>query len=169
MDDIAIYEKLNKFVVATNQNKLKAKDVSNLKRLLADNPQLWRSINLAHSTALNLINEECINEGGQAMAEANYYGIRRDFGYDQANSLERILIDHVALCWLRLQYAEHRYTSVLHQESIPIHTADYWERRLSSNQKRYLKALETFARIKRLRLPAMQVNIADKQVNIAGD
>ena len=47
----------------------------------------------------------------------------------------------------------------------------YWEKRLSAVQGRYLRALTTLARIRKMGLPAMQVNIATEggqQVNIAG-
>ena len=125
--------------------------------------------NWTSGIAYGLIKKENENEGGIAIAEANYNGVRHELGYDQANALERILIDHVALCWLRLNYTEHRYTNLVYQKSIPVNDANYWERRLSSTQKRYLTAVEMLAKIKRLRLPAMQVNIADKQVNIAGE
>ena len=43
--------------------------------------------------------------------------------------------------------------------------ADFWERRLSAAQRRFLRATETLARVRRLQLPAVQVNIAERQLN----
>jgi hypothetical protein len=45
----------------------------------------------------------------------------------------------------------------------------YWERRISMTQKRYLKAIETLARIRKITGPGIQVNISTsggQQVNV---
>ncbi len=169
MADMKIYEELQALVTAVSKNKPRPTDVSKLKRFFEDNHELWRELSQTHNAAIDMIKKEYQHEGQNTIIEANYWGIRRDLGYDQANALECILIDHVALCWLRLYATEQRYTNILHKESIPLYKADYWERRLSHTQKRYLRAVESLAKVRRLRLPAMQVNIADKQVNIAGE
>jgi hypothetical protein len=55
-------------------------------------------------------------------------------------------------------------------ESIILTLGQYWEKRLSAAQRRYLRACTTLARIRKMRLPAMQVNIAAEggwHVNIA--
>ena len=44
----------------------------------------------------------------------------------------------------------------------------HWEKRLSANQRRYFRAIETLARVRKLasRTPEiLQVNIAEQQVN----
>lgn len=166
--DIEVYNQLYALVEAANKQKPKPADVMALRRLLEEHPEVWRAVDLAHNAALGVIGEETPSKGTQALIEANYKGIRCELDYERANALERMLIDHVALCWLRLQCVEQRYTNTTSQR-IGIPQADYWERRLSAAQQRYLRAVEILARIRRLRLPTMQVNIADKQVNIAGE
>jgi hypothetical protein len=99
--------------------------------------------------------------------------MRHDLGHQHAPMLERVLIDHVLTCWLRLQNVELRYTSVT-RESHTLDLGSHWERRLSAAQRRYLRACETLARVRKIirRTPAMQINIATQggqQVNIAGD
>jgi len=71
------------------------------------------------------------------------------------------------LRWLRLQAAEHQYSGNT-KAGGSLAQAQFWERRLSAVQRRYIRACETLARIRRLALPAVQVNIADKQVNLTG-
>ena len=166
--DKEVGRQLQALVAATNKDKLRTTDVEELKRLLREHPKLWRDIDLAHNAAFRAIKEQTPNKGTQAIMEANYEGIQCEIRYERSNTLERMLVDHVALCWLRLQCIEQRYSGVMSQ-SIGIPQADYWERRLSAVQRRYLRAVETLARIRRLHLPAIQVNIADKQVNIAGE
>lgn len=49
--------------------------------------------------------------------------------------------------------------------SMPFKNAAYWERRLNSAHRRYLRAIETLAKIRKQGL-AVQVNIAVNQINI---
>ncbi len=79
--------------------------------------------------------------------------------------LEKMLVKQAALCWMQLGYVELQYNTVLTDNNTTLSRADFWERRLNSAQKRYLRATETLARVRRLRLPTMQVNIAAQQVN----
>jgi len=163
-----LHEKLNALVIATEKKMPKETNLTAIERLVADAPELWRGVDLSHTTALQAMKAVSKDKDDLSLMEINYESIKNEFGYQYANPLERVLIKHIALCWMRLQFVEQKYSNIMEQ-SISLQLGDYWERRLSSTQKRYLKALETFARIKRLRLPAMQVNIADKQVNVAGD
>ncbi len=96
--------------------------------------------------------------------------LRDDLGYKDATALERPLIEHVALCWLRLQKAELSYSRILAGEPSFAQVA-YWERRLTMAQTRYLRASESLARVRRLAQPRrqpLQLNIGGQQVNIAG-
>jgi len=78
-----------------------------------------------------------------------------------------MLVAHVALCWVRLQMTEQGYTSVATAEHMSLHEAEYWERRLSATQRRYLRAVGILERVRRLPRPSLQVNIGQKQVNVA--
>jgi hypothetical protein len=97
--------------------------------------------------------------------------VRNGLGYEGATQLEQLLIDHAVLCWLRLQEAELGY-SLATERSLPLSNADYWDRHLMAAQRRYLRACETLARVRRLLHPTLQVNIAaqgGQQVNVSGD
>lgn len=82
-----------------------------------------------------------------------------------ANALERSLIQHVVLCWLRLHDCELRYHTMMGSEPT-IAQANYWEKKLSANQARYLRAVETLARVRKLELK-VQINVAGQQI-VAG-
>ena len=45
--------------------------------------------------------------------------------------------------------------------------AQFYQRRLSLAQSRYLSAIRTLAQVRRLQVPAVQVNIAREQLNVA--
>ena len=79
--------------------------------------------------------------------------------------IERLLVDRVVLCWLHLHYAEARYAQNMMQLSLMQH--DFYQRRLSMAQRRYLAAITALAQVRRLQVPAVQVNIAEQQLNVA--
>ena len=152
----------------TNKTKPKSEDVEALRECLHKSPVLWRLFgDIAKLAAEELIDAA---SGDQVVVreslKTGQEELRRDLGYQQASALERLLIDQVVLCWLRLHYGEHNYTAVT-KGATPIVLADYWERKLSASQRRFMRACETLARIRKLGLRVVQVNIADKQLNVA--
>jgi hypothetical protein len=93
--------------------------------------------------------------------------IKADLGYDGAPILERLLIDEVAVCWLRMGEAEAIYSQIMSQ----VHTYDkaqYAEKRLTACMKRYTHICESLARMRRDIIPAVQVNIAGQQIVMGG-
>ena len=81
--------------------------------------------------------------------------------------LEQLLADQIVLCWQQVRDQELRWA----QAREFTHTqGDYDQRRIDRAQKRYLSAIKTLAQVRRLQLPAVQLNVAGqggKQVNIA--
>ena len=72
------------------------------------------------------------------------------------------------MCWLNVYAVQYQYPSV-HDEPLTLDRADHWERRLSAAQRRYLRALESLARVRRLlRFPTVQINVGAQQANVAG-
>lgn len=162
---------LQELLDATQRPGADAKDVATLERLFNESPIVWQAVSLAHNAALVAIETESEGrDGSRVIMKANYRGIQRELGHENGSPMERLLIEHVALCWLRLQTLEQRYSRVM-SGSITLTLGQYWEKRLSAAQRRYLRACTTLARIRKMRLPAMQVNVATEggqQVNVAG-
>jgi hypothetical protein len=103
--------------------------------------------------------------GTQEVFRQGYLDFVGKMGHEQARGLERALIQHIGLCWLRLQEVEFRYSNVMGGNPT-LSAGDYWERRLCSAQRRFLRAAEALARLRKLSL-TVQVNVAEKQVNIS--
>ncbi|MDP2949830.1 MAG: hypothetical protein Q8P22_09875 [Chloroflexota bacterium] len=81
--------------------------------------------------------------------------------------LERLLAEQIVACWLQVQYVDHQYGTMA-KESITLAQADYHQRRMTATHQRYLSAIKTLAVVRRLLRPAaVQVNIGERQVNIA--
>lgn len=80
--------------------------------------------------------------------------------------IERLLVERIVLCWLQFYYAECLYVQSL-EDSLTIRQAEFHQQRISKAQARYLSAIRTLAHVRRLGVPAVQVNIGQQQV-IAG-
>ena len=87
-----------------------------------------------------------------------------ELGYSTASPLEKLLIDAVVMAWVGFTDTQRRASNVW-SESHTLTVGEYWDKRVSTAQRRYLRAVESLARIRRLELPALQINIGAQQVN----
>ncbi|MCE5237180.1 hypothetical protein LLH23_01645 [bacterium] len=143
-------------------------DIESLREHLKAVPWLWKCAgDLSELAGRSVVETVSAYPATKESVLAGREAIRRDLGYESSPLLERMLVDHLVLCWMRLQLTEYRYSEFL-KAGGSFQEAEYWEKRLSANQRRYLRAVETLARIRRLALPAIQVNIGGQQVNVAG-
>lgn len=154
-----------------NPNK---EDIRALRTMLSKHPRLWRVAgDLALHCQHKLLMDTHTSVARRESVEAGLDAMRQQLGHDDAPMLEQMLIQQLLLSWLRLNLWEYQLTAMQSQE-MSFDKANFWDRRLSAAQKRYLRACETLARVRRLaRLtPALQVNIntdSGQQVNIAGN
>jgi len=138
-----------------------------LAALLRDDPAVWRAAgDMVEQAARSLI----ATVGRQSYAvrqsmTAGWEQLPRDLARPGYGELERLLVQQVAISWLYLSFVEYNYSAVLTDTTLTITRGDYWERRMGAAQQRYLRAVENLARVRRLQLPAVQVNIAEQQVN----
>jgi hypothetical protein len=79
--------------------------------------------------------------------------------------LERLLVERVVTCWLQLHHLEILYAN---KENMILELGTYYQRSIDRAQKRYLSAIKALALVRKLAVPVLQVNIAKKQVNVAG-
>jgi hypothetical protein len=91
--------------------------------------------------------------------------MREEIAGENPSALERLLAERIALCWLQLQYYEALYAQNLSKFTIA--QSEHHQRRIDKAHGRYLSAMRTLAQIRKLR-PAVQINIAEKQINTAG-
>jgi hypothetical protein len=91
--------------------------------------------------------------------------MRTELSGPNPTPLERLLVERVVTCWLHLHHLEALYVG---KDSMSLELGSYYQRSLSAAQKRYLAAIRTLAVVRKLAVPVLQVNIARKQVNVAG-
>jgi hypothetical protein len=141
--------------------------------MLDQHPELWRVAgDLAQAAARSLVDKL---DAGPLIAESlkrGWLAMQDELGYPAAPPLERLLIEEVALRWLHLRLVDLEYADATSQ-SILLPSAEHWEGRLSAAQRRYLRACDTLARLRKLASAssALQVNIAaqgGQQINLLG-
>jgi len=167
--DNASIPALESVLKRANRDNPDAATMEELRRLFDQYPELWQSI-VKDLQGVNraIVKSMTSNGVSQEVFLRHVDAQRTEMGYADAPPLERPLIDHVVTCWLRLQKTELSYTG-MNGQSITLTQADFWERKLTQAQARYLRAIETLARVRRLARPSapLQVNIATQQVNHA--
>lgn len=83
--------------------------------------------------------------------------VRQDLGYEYSSTAEQLLIDQVAVCYFRLNTAEVEHSLLKGTSAV----RGYREQRLSAIQRRYIRSIESLARVRKLvQSPVVQVNIA---------
>lgn len=92
------------------------------------------------------------------MIKGEFEAARRELGYDNASALERLAIDEVVISSGHMSLAHMTYgMEFMARETLV--QAESREKRMTAVQKRYCRALETLAKIRRLNL-RIQVNVA---------
>ena len=150
----------------TDKDRPTAADRAELDRVLRQLPAVWTAAgDVMNHTALGMIDQFKGTYALTTSLKAGWEQMQCDLARPSDGALERLLIQQIALAWLKLSYTEHQHRHILTGGNATIKQADFWERRLSAAQRRFLRASEALARVRRLQLPAVQVNIAEQQVN----
>lgn len=149
------------------------KDVERLRQLAVRTPGFLSACSTMANIRQQLI-EKISNGASRAFMLAELVTLKKDLGIAAAPPLERLLIDHILTARLRLIDAENRYNNIVVGNSVTLQQGQYWDNLLSSTQARFLRAIESLARVRRLarNTPALQINIANdggKQVNVQGE
>jgi hypothetical protein len=110
----------------------------------------------------------------QAFMLAETDRLKQDLDFTAAPPLERLLIDHILTLRLRLLHAEAMYNDTVVDKAATLAMGAYRDKLLTTTQTRYLRAIETLVRVRRLarNTPSLQINIAQeggKQINVQGE
>jgi hypothetical protein len=89
--------------------------------------------------------------------------LRAEVAGPAPSPLERLLTERILSCWLHLHRLEAIYNGA---EPLSLDFGEYYQRSIQRAQKNYLAAIKALATVRKLALPALQVNIARKQVNV---
>jgi len=92
--------------------------------------------------------------------------LRKDLRGENPSPLESLLVERIISCYLYVNYAENEYSDAA-ANGARLEVAEYMQKRLDHAHKRYLSAIKALAQVRKMG-PAIQINIARKQLNVAG-
>jgi hypothetical protein len=75
--------------------------------------------------------------------------IREDLGIAQASPLEKLLIERIAMSWMRVHHADMAAAQAL-TGSNSIKMVHFWQKQLNAADRRYLASIGTLATLRRL-------------------
>ena len=167
VDEVAVAQ-LNALLPRANAGDALA--LADHRSFLDAHPGLWTQVgNLAREAELALVR---VAAGDNPVAKEAVVRkldvLRREVAGSTPTALERLLADRVAIGWLGLAVAEGTYHQALERRELDRADDEFHQRRVERAQRRYLAAAKALAQVRRLGAPALQVNIGDKQVNVAG-
>ena len=135
---------------ATNKPKPTEEDKELLQKHFAENPELWKKI----ANLSGRIQESVVEKFSESHLVRESYrhklsAMRDSLGWNDSSEIEKILIEQVCLNWLR-----HNFMEMVHfektQASHNVETGLYWDKILTGAQKRYLRACESLAKVRKL-------------------
>ena len=161
-DELAtVAKEFSGLLTAINKGKPAPADIARLNTILDELPNLALQLgNLSNQVEIQILDNGFQRDKGFILIVSRRMALMRDeMGYEKASMIERGLIEHCVICWLRLYCCELRYESLM-KTNPSVMLGAYWESKLSAHQKRYLRAVETLARVRRLmqKAPAPVMN-----------
>jgi hypothetical protein len=108
---------------------------------------------VARSSGENMVVREALHRKLAAL--------RAELAGPDPTPIERLLAERAALCWLGVNEFEAAAAQQL--GPISIDQADYEQRRLDRAHKRFLMALRTLTAVRKMAVPALQINVAMRQ------
>lgn len=155
-------------------NESSPADIERLRKLLKEAPDLLGSANWTMDAIREQLIEKISCGIHRAYILAEEDRLKRDFKYEEAPAIERLLIDQIMMARMRVVYVENLYNQIVVNESVSQKADTYLQELLSKTQNRFLRAVEALARVRKLSrtTPALQINIAGEggqQVNVQND
>lgn len=142
-----------------------AATVPALRKLLEDPANIDRlGGNLAGYAEASFV--KALGGGDLSVREAIYAklrALRMELLGENPTPVERLLVSRVVACWLQVQDADIRTAQA---KDPTFRQAEFNQRRMDAANRRYLAALKALALVRKLAVPALQINLARKQVNV---
>jgi hypothetical protein len=123
-------------------------------------PAVQQSTDMALKTLWQVIDQSGIRAQDRDGLWQCGLALRHELQHDQSDRAQQLLIDEVVLCYVRVMMLQQWLTALTkpgHNHS----EARYWDKRLSTAESRYYRAIDSLTQIrKRLGGPNVQINIA---------
>jgi hypothetical protein len=139
---------LRALVLKTNLENPDERDVAALRKLLRDNPRLWKQAGDPARKALSirLLNSP-LSIAAKEASKVAIPDLLAHFNYDESPPLEKLLIDQIVIRWLHLAIVDYEFSLEAHWPKQPDERM-LWEKRLSLAQRRFTQACESLIRVR---------------------
>jgi hypothetical protein len=143
------------------------KAVPAIRKILDETPDLaWSSRNIGKMSERLLINEMTGEDLlAKEMIEHQLELMRSEIAGEGPSALELLLAERIVATWLQVQLFEAFYASSLGNHTVA--QGNYYQKRLDRAHRNHLSAIRTLAQIRKMG-PAVQINVAEKQINTTG-
>lgn len=136
-----------------------------IRDLFDQRPELWRALGdlaaRAQSALLDVIAQR--HPIARAALDRHLATLRAALAGPDPAPLETLLIDRVIACWLQLHHADQEYAR--RYDLLNLKQSDYYQRRQSRAQQRYLDAIRALMQYRRIGQPTIQVNLSNPPIN----
>ncbi len=146
-----------------------AKALAEVRAICKADPEVWDAISTDIARAIRDSLLRSLTGDNDLMHDSvnrQLAKMKRDLMGANPSPLERLLAERICACWLQVQYAEWIYTSKV-KSGMSFAHGDYLQRQVDRANQRYTAAIRALAQVRRLLVPVIQVNVAEKQVNLA--
>lgn len=138
------------FLQRVNKPDASQEDVARLKKMLVEMPMMASLAgNLADRTQRKMIDDlssvPLIKESTKVYIEQ----MKEELGWQDSPMLERLLIETIVSCWLQYHNAAIQF-SFATSRSHSIKEGEYLDERVSLAHKRFLKSIESLAKVRKL-------------------
>lgn len=142
-----------------------SKEHKDLGTFLDNHPELWSNLaNLDQLALSEILRLEKI-PAFQEVFRVKVTSLKDDLGWGDSSPLIKLVINAVALSFLRWIISEQKYANVVTSQSYSLNSAKFWSKQAIDSQKIYLRSCESLARVKRLskRCPELSNDFTDKK------
>jgi hypothetical protein len=141
----------------------------NIRKILDGSPDLaWRFIKgpakMAESALIDTFTKD-EDLASKELLRHQLESMRVEVAGENPSALERLLAERVVATWLEVQLFAGIYAMGMKNETFS--QGEYRQKRLDGAHRRHLSAVKALAQIRKMG-PAVQINIAEKQINTAG-
>ena len=140
-----------------------------IRKILKESPELaWQIMDYGKLAEWHFIERMTKDKdfGSKELLRQQLAAMREEIAGENPSPLERLLAERIVATWLQIQLFEGLYAANMYN-SISINQGNYQQKRLDRAYRNHLSAIRTLAQIRKL-VPAVQINIAEQQINTAG-
>jgi hypothetical protein len=161
-------KKLDRLLRKTATKNPDPDDVAELRKALREEPGTWRAAGDMLDHAQDQVIQSMAS-GYAVIEESTRRGkeeLREELSEPTDGPLEQLMIQEVILCWLHHSHTVRRMQSVTMEGTYTTKDGTYWEKRVAASQRRYIRAMKSLARVRKLNV-SVQINVA-QQFNYNG-